>query len=78
MVHETKAVRPLSDSEFLELTKNPEIKCELIPGRAIFTVKAQTGRLKARVVACWCFQTGETRTKEDTFASGIMPNECGC
>ena len=71
LVHETKAVRPLSDSEFLELTKKPGIKCELIPGRAIFTVKAQTGRLKARVVACGCFQTGETRTKEDTFASGI-------
>ena len=71
LVHETKAVRPLSDSEFAELTRNPDVRCELIPGRAIFTIKAQTGRLKARVVACGCFQIGASRTKEDTFASGV-------
>ena len=71
LVHETRAVRPLSDVEFSELVSNPDVKCELIPGRAIFTIKAQTGRLKARIVACGCFQTGASRTKEDTFASGV-------
>ena len=52
LIHETKAVRPLSESEFTELKTNPAIKCER---RAIFTIEAQTGKLKARVVACGCF-----------------------
>ena len=53
------------------LYKDPEIQYELVPGRAIFTIKAHTGRLKTRVVACGNYQTSAARTREDKFASGV-------
>ena len=71
LVHETKAVRPLTDDQFTDLVKNPNIQHELVPGRAIFTVKAHSGRLKTRIVACGCFQTSAARSREDKHASGV-------
>ena len=71
LTKETQAVRPLTDSEFEGLIRDPSIQCELVPGRAIFTVKAHTGRLKTRAVACGNHQTSMARTREDKFASGI-------
>ena len=71
LVLETKAVRPLSDDQFAAMLKDPSIQHELVLGRAIFTVKAHSGRLKTRIVACGCFQTGAARSREDKYASGI-------
>ena len=71
LVHETQAVRPLSDQQFSAMLKDPNVQHELVPGRAIFTIKAYSGRLKTRVVACGCFQTGAARSREDKYASGI-------
>ena len=71
LVHETKAVRPLTDQQFTNLLQDPSVQHELVPGRAIFTVKAHSGRLKTRVVACGCFQTSAARTREDKYASGV-------
>ena len=70
-MHETKAVRPLTDQQFTNLLQDPSVQHELVPGRAIFTVKAHSGRLKTRVVACGCFQTSAARTREDKYASGV-------
>ena len=67
----SKAVRPLTDEQFEELVRDPSVQCELVPGRAIFTVKAHTGRLKTRAVACGNHQTSNARSREDKFASGI-------
>ena len=71
LVHETQAVCPLSDQQFSAMLKDPNVQHELVPGRAIFTIKAYSGRLKTRVVACGCFQTGAARSREDKYASGI-------
>ena len=71
LTKESKAVHPITDEEFERLIRDPNIQCELVPGRAIFTVKAHTGRLKTRAVACGNHQTSAARSKEDKFASGI-------
>ena len=71
LVAKTDAVKPLSDEEFRSLAADATQQIELIPGRALFTVKAPQGRLKARVVACGNFQSSAAREREDTFASGI-------
>ena len=71
LTQESKAVRPLSEADFQLMVNDPNVQHELVPGRAIFTVKAHTGRLKTRVVACGNFQTSAARSKEDKFASGI-------
>ena len=44
---------------------------ELIPGKSVHTIKAYTGRLKARGVGCGNYQHGEKRTNLDTFSGGI-------
>ena len=41
---------------------------DLVPSRPIFTVKAHTGRLKTRVVACG---NSAAKTRGDKFASGV-------
>ena len=64
----TDAVRPLSDEEFRSMATDASQQVELIPGRALFMVKAPNGRLKARVVACGNFQSSAERGREDTFA----------
>ena len=61
----------MTDDQFAELVKSKDVQCELVPGRAIFTVRAHSGRLKTKVVACGCFQTSAARTREDKYASGI-------
>ena len=71
LTQETRAVRPISDKNFECLIKNPGIQYELVPGRAIFTINAHTGRLKTRIVACGNFQTSAARSREDKFASGV-------
>ena len=71
LTQESRAVRPLSEADFQKIISDPNVQHELVPGRAIFTVKAHTGRLKTRVVACGNFQTSAARSKEDKFASGI-------
>ena len=71
LTKESEAVYPISDEELEALIRNPDIQCELVPGRAIFTVKAHTGRLKTRAVACGNHQTSAARSREDKFASGI-------
>ena len=68
LVTKTDAVRPLTEEEFRSLAVDPTQKIELIPGRALFAVKAPAGRLKAWVVACGNFQCSASRGREDTFA----------
>ena len=67
----SKAVRPLTDEQFDALIQDANIQWKLVPGRAIFTIKAPTGRLKTRAVACGNHQTSAARTREDKFASGV-------
>ena len=71
LVTEMEAVEPLSDESFKRMSQDPNEKLELIPGKVVFTIKAFSGRLKARAVACGCFQNSQARGKEHTFASGI-------
>ena len=71
LVQDTEAVQPLDDQELRALANDATQKIELIPGRAMFAIKAPSGRLKARVVACGSFQNSVERGKTDVFASGI-------
>ena len=67
----TDTVKLLSEAEFRSMATDASQHLELIPGRALFSVKALQGRLKARVVARGNFQSSAARGREDTFASGV-------
>ncbi|CAE7159616.1 GIP, partial [Symbiodinium pilosum] len=70
LVVSTPAVSPLSDPEFTQLVSAQGGNVELIPGKAVFTQKAFSGRFKTRVVGCGNFQTFTTREQTDVYASG--------
>ena len=70
LVVSTQAVSPLSGLEFTRLVSAQGGNVELIPGKAVFTQKAFSGRFKTRVVGCGNFQTSTQRDKTDVYASG--------
>ena len=71
MVHEKKALKPISAREVQQLLKNDEV--EVIPSKLVCTVKPSPdlpqGRLKTRLVACGNFSTSEGGLS-DLFAGG--------
>ena len=71
LVHTTGTCEPLDQERFAAITGDPTEKVEVLPGKAIFSIKAKSGRKKTRIVGCGNFQQGSPRSKLDTHASGI-------
>ena len=44
---------------------------QVLPSKLVHTVKARTGRLKARAVCCGNFETGVVFNKHETYAGGV-------
>ena len=71
LIQKTQAVEDISEQQYLDLARNPQISVELIPGKVVYNHKS-SGRRKARIVGCGNFCQSDTASqKEDLFASGV-------
>eukprot|EP00439_Symbiodinium_sp_Y106_P072524 s1692_g13.t1 len=71
LIQKTQAVEDISEQQYLDLARNPQVSVELIPGKVVYNHKS-SGRRKARIVGCGNFCQSDTASqKEDLFASGV-------
>eukprot|EP00439_Symbiodinium_sp_Y106_P033996 s211_g4.t1 len=71
LVQTTGTCHPLDQEEFDAITQDPTSTVEVLPGKLVFSVKARSGKKKARIVGCGNHQRGPSRDKTDKHASGI-------
>eukprot|EP00439_Symbiodinium_sp_Y106_P078396 s749_g17.t1 len=71
LVQTTGTCHPLAQEEFDAVTQDPTAAVEVLPGKLVFSIKAKSGKKKARIVGCGNHQQGPSREKTDKHASGI-------
>ena len=71
LVQTTGTCHPLAQEEFDAVTQDPTAAVEVLPGKLVFSIKAKSGKKKARIVGCGNHQQGPSRDKTDKHASGI-------
>ena len=67
---EKKALRRLSPKEAQKLLKSKGSKVTVVPGKAIFSVKAGSARKKTRLVVCGNHVSADATIEGDTYAGG--------
>ena len=66
LVQTTGTCHPLDQEEFDAITQDPTSTVEVLPGKLVFSVKARSGKKKARIVGCGNHQQGPSRDKTST------------
>ncbi|CAE7489027.1 GIP [Symbiodinium sp. KB8] len=69
LVHQHKAVRPLTQQE-VDKWKREGVEYQLIPSKLVHTLKAHTGRRKARCVCCGNMESHSIYHKHECYAGG--------
>ncbi|CAE7037961.1 Retrovirus-related Pol polyprotein from transposon TNT 1-94 [Symbiodinium microadriaticum] len=67
LVHQHKAVRPLTQQD-VEKWKREGVEYQLIPSKLVHTLKAHTGRRKARCVCCGNMESHSIYHKHECYA----------
>ncbi|CAJ1409121.1 unnamed protein product, partial [Effrenium voratum] len=67
---EKKALRRLSPKEAQKLLESKGSKVTVVPGKAIFSVKAGSARKKTRLVVCGNHVSADATIEGDTYAGG--------
>ncbi|CAJ1396873.1 unnamed protein product [Effrenium voratum] len=70
LMTEKKALRRLAPGEAAKLIKEKGNKLTVVPGKAIFSVKAGSSRRKTRLVVCGNYVAQNSEAEGDTFAGG--------
>ncbi|OLQ03927.1 Copia protein [Symbiodinium microadriaticum] len=69
LVHQHKAVRPLAQTYF-DRWRREGVEYQLIPSKLVHTLKAHTGRRKARCVCCGNMESHSIYHKHECYAGG--------
>ena len=69
LVHQHKAVRPLAQTE-VDRWRREGVEYQLIPSKLVHTLKAHTGRRKARCVCCGNMESHSIYHKHECYAGG--------
>ncbi|CAE7485385.1 UVR8, partial [Symbiodinium necroappetens] len=69
LVHQHKAVRPLTQQD-VDKWKREGVEYQLIPSKLVHTLKAHTGRRKARCVCCGNMESHSIYHKHECYAGG--------
>ena len=64
LVQTTGTCHPLAQEEFDAVTQDPTAAVEVLPGKLVFSIKAKSGKKKARIVGCGNHQQGPSREKD--------------
>ena len=70
LVKQHEAVEAI-DPAILDEWSSTGRRFQVLPSNLVHTVKARTGRLKARAVCCGNFETGVIFSKHETYAGGV-------